>query len=127
MISTAKTQKFCITFELSSASAFTLDKVKLCLYYKVNPLPHNPVFYVTCRSDAYENITQDNVTSTVSFSNNVFYPIIDRNYHFSHIYFVTCNLQNAFNLVQSTILSFGKVLTLYHTIPTFRTSGTESF
>ena len=47
------------------------------------------------------------VTSIFSFSHSIFYSTKERNYHLSNIY----RLQNAFNLVMSKILSFGKGLT----------------
>ena len=47
------------------------------------------------------------VTSIFSFSHHVFNPIKDKNHHFKYFNVVVCN---AFNLVRSKNLSFGKGL-----------------
>ena len=56
------------------------------------------------------------VTSIFFFSHNVFYPM-----NITLMFSVTFNLSsaNAFNLGEPKILSSGKGLILYHTIPTF--------
>ena len=74
------------------------------------------------------------VTSIFSFFHNVFYALQDRNYHLCYIYFVVCKcfefgqsqifvvwewvnslFANAFKLITSKFLLFGKGLTLYLT------------
>ena len=46
----------------------------------------------------------------------VLYPVKDRNHHFTALILSSAN---AFNLVETKILSFGKELTLYQLIPSF--------
>ena len=50
------------------------------------------------------------VTSIFSFSHNVFYSVLDRNYHFSKVLFAVCKCFQ-FGLVQK-YLSFGKKLNM---------------
>ena len=70
------------------------------------------------------------VTSIFSFSLNVLYPTKERNNHLSAF---NLSSANAFNLVQSKILLFGKeissplVLAPYHTTKSFNHPEKEAF
>ena len=66
------------------------------------------------------------VTSIFFFFHTVFFffnPITDRNHHLSNINFVVCKCSQ----FGGKILSSGKELTLYHTIPTFDNPENEAF
>ena len=65
------------------------------------------------------------LVTNIFFFSHYFPPIKDRNHHFSNNKFVVCKI-NALNLVKVKILSFGKHLTHYHTVPHFNTLKTYS-
>ena len=60
----------------------------------LNSLPHNPEFLRLQDRSLLKTLWEKEkmlVTTNVSFSRDVFYPIKDRNHHLSYIYFVACN------------------------------------
>ena len=58
------------------------------------------------KKNSFENIVEKgeiDCTSNFSISNNVFYPIKDRNYHFFYIEFVVCKCFE-FGMVQNFVV-----------------------
>ena len=57
----------------------------------ISSLPHNPNFWQPWETSLSKILWEKEkmlVTSNSSFSHNVFYPIKDRNHHFSNMYFI---------------------------------------
>ena len=114
---------FRVTFDLLSANAFNLDKSIILSVVKELTLS------TTLREEeSFENIVGKGkkmlVTSIFSFSQNIFNPSKTEIFTL-----VTPFLSSAHasNLAESQILSFGKDLTLYHTILTFNDPEEKGF
>ena len=89
---------------------FRRDKLKVCWFMLFNSLPHSSDFQQPQERSLLKTSWEKEkmlVTSIFSFFYNVFYPIKDRNYHLSYIYFVVCKcfqfsyIQNCGGLVKS--------------------------
>ena len=71
-----------------------IGKSKISLFGDELPLYDTIPSLTTLNQRAFENIGEKEkmlVTSIFSFFHNVFYPLKERNHHFSDIKFVVCN------------------------------------